>query len=1296
MSKTLPIFFCIFSLCFIGAVSAQSQSVAKEWNEQVLHAISADFARPTIHARNLFHTSIAMYDSWAAFEPAGNTYLLGKSIGTYTSEFSGVSIPENADSVREMAMSYAVYRIIEHRYALSPGIVAISDSIDTLMDELGYDPSLESTDYVNGGPAELGNYIASQIIEFGFQDGSNEAGNHSNLYYEPVNPPIEVEEPGNPEIIDPNRWQQITLSESIDQSGEIVPNTPDFLSPEWGDVIPFSMTEEDMTIQNRDGSDYKIYFDPGPPAFIDTTEGVCLESFYKWNFAMVPIWQSHLDVNDPTVWDISPASIGNIQTYPVLDEEYADFYDYLNGGDASTGYDTNPVTGLPYEPQMIKRADYARVLAEFWADGPSSVTPPGHWFKIYNEISEHELYQRSWMGIGPELNELEYDVRAYFALGGAMHDAAIAAWSIKGYYDYLRPVSAVRFMADLGQCSFLAQDNFHRGGIPLIDGFIETVDIGDPLAGASGQHVGKIKLYTWKGPDYIDDPETDQAGVGWILAENWWPYQRPSFVTPPFAGYVSGHSTYSRTAAELMELMTGSAFFPGGMSGFEVEQNEFLVFEEGPSETFELQWATYKDASDQCSLSRIWGGIHPPVDDIPGRFIGMELGPQSFNYADQIIQETRPYVLEFTSSNDELNAAFVGSELTITVDFDQEMDQAFLPELNFLEPEIGAALTQVSALWIGPSQFEYTYQLEDVLIEGVSTSYSVKGATGLTGVEQNPFLAQNPFSLDTKKPELLSVEFSDLIVNDEVVAEGQFSFTLNFSEPCSETIAIDLLAANDLSSSLIFNSENSAWTDSQTYVAVYDLTDQNTSSSNIDLEISACVDLLGNTMDPAIQENAFVLHTENPELIDISVNDDLLTIQDYGNTNLVVSLEFDEDMDQDVIPELLFTDQNPLETSLTYNAVNSSWISSNACEIHYLFFGLEEVEYSAINVSLENYRDFYGNGMSEPAISNLFAIDTKRPAVELVSPQSDVVSDQNVDAGQFWIDVEFSEFMDISQAALVLLTGEGIDNSLGINFGSSSWLNDTIFRASFDASDQNVEIQNIGVTVEFALDANGNSQDAFEQMGAFDLDTKNPELISFSSSDYFIDQSDIGNESFDFVLVFDEEMESNVFVDFSFSPADPVSSILQVNQPASELLNPFTHRVVFDVAESTELVPSVAVVASNAEDLAGNPMISFTFEDILTIDMQTLGFQDQSMEAGLSLFPNLVKSGDPVTLQLAHNVSNLTFRIRDLNGKVLQESKLGDLASGQHVIAISKFSAGVYLYEMAFDDKVYTGKLVIQ
>jgi hypothetical protein len=106
-------------------------------------------------------------------------------------------------------------------------------------------------------------------------------------------------------------------------------------------------------------------------------------------------------------------------------------------------------------------------------------------------------------------------------------------------------------------------------------------------------------------------------------------------VTPPFAGYVSGHSTFSRAAAEVLTLLTGDQFFPGGMGEFEVKANEFLVFEEGPSVDMTLQWATYKDASEQTSLSRIWGGIHPPADDLPGRLIGAQIGPQAYNLAER-------------------------------------------------------------------------------------------------------------------------------------------------------------------------------------------------------------------------------------------------------------------------------------------------------------------------------------------------------------------------------------------------------------------------------------------------------------------------------------------------------------------------------------------------------------------------------------------------------------------------------------------------------------------------------------
>ena len=621
---------------------AQSQhSVARLWNEAVLDGIRGDLARPTVHARNLFHTSLAMYDAWAAYSETDDTYLLGKTVHGFTCPFTGTPIPTDIQAARQEAISFAAYRLLRHRFAESPGWRDLFYETDLLMDSLGYDPGIESADY-KCGPAELGNYIAEQVIRYGLQDGSNEAGAYENRYYEPVNPPLFVEAPGNPDFLDLNRWQPLAFTQFIDQSGNPFGEfAPPFVSPEWGRVLPFSLDPDTAKVFNRDGGDYWVYHDPGPPPYLDTTAVGGLSEEYKWSFAMVAVWSSLLDPADGVLIDISPASVGNISAYPNDIYEYHDFYNFFEGGDTGQGYALNPKTGQPYAPQPVHRADYYRVLAEFWADGPDSETPPGHWFTIFNHVSDQPELVKKMRGSGPVLDALEWDVKGYFALGGAMHDVAISVWALKGWYDYVRPVSAIRGMAELGQSSDPALPNYHPGGLPLIPGYIELIGPGDPLQGQNGEYVNEIKIKAWRGPNFIDDPRTDVAGVGWVRAGFWWPYQRPTFVSPPFAGYVSGHSTYSRAAAEVLTAMTGDPFFPGGLGEFHCPKNEFLVFEDGPSTDLTLQWAAYRDAADQCSLSRIYGGIHPPADDIPGRRIGQEIGVQAFQFAEQYFNKTK-------------------------------------------------------------------------------------------------------------------------------------------------------------------------------------------------------------------------------------------------------------------------------------------------------------------------------------------------------------------------------------------------------------------------------------------------------------------------------------------------------------------------------------------------------------------------------------------------------------------------------------------------------------------------------
>jgi len=599
-------------------------SVARQWNEAMLDSIRNDFARPVVHARNLFHVSAAMYDAWAVYDDTADTYLTHESHDPP----SGMTVQQ----AREEAISHAAYRVLKARFAVAPGADKIMPMLDQLMIDLGYDPDFKGT--IGDSPAAIGNRIAYNMLAFGLTDGANEQQDYANQVYEPVNPPLIPDFPGNPEIKFPNRWQPLSLEFFIDQAGNPVPvDIREFLGAEWGAVVPFALREDDLVLyEGDDGYTYWVYHDPGPPPYLNKDE------YYKWGIEMVSMWSSHCDPSDGAFIDISPASFGNAEL-PEPDA-YEQYYDREQGGDWGTGYDVNPVTGEPYEEQVVPRGDYARVLAEFWADGPDSETPPGHWFTILNYVTDQLAPQQKKLNNqGPVLDALEWDIKTYFIMGGAMHDAAITAWGAKGWYDYIRPISSIRYMADQGQASDPDLPNYDPEGIRLIPGFIElvteeTVQKGgkhEHLAGDNNENVGKIALYAWRGPDFIDDSETDTAGVGWILAENWWPYQRPTFVTPPFAGYVSGHSTFSRAAAEIMTFMTGSPYFPGGMGEFPCPEDEFLVFEDGPSVDITLQWATYRDASDQCSLSRIWGGIHPPADDIPGRIMGKALAPDAIN-----------------------------------------------------------------------------------------------------------------------------------------------------------------------------------------------------------------------------------------------------------------------------------------------------------------------------------------------------------------------------------------------------------------------------------------------------------------------------------------------------------------------------------------------------------------------------------------------------------------------------------------------------------------------------------------
>ncbi|HZW00286.1 MAG TPA: vanadium-dependent haloperoxidase [Candidatus Deferrimicrobium sp.] len=575
----------------------RSHSVARLWDDAILDAIRRDTPRPTVHARNLYHTSAAMWDAWAAYDPLAD--------GVFVDEKTVLEDPAAVQAAREEAISYAAYRVLRHRYAGATGGKESLREFDRLMGSLCYPVGRATTEGTS--PAALGNRIADTIIRTTLKDGSLEKKGYQSGYV-PVNDPLIVELPGTV-MNDPNRWQPLALEVSYTQNGLPLPVGPQqAVTPHWGNVTSFALPPSDVR---------GLPIDPGTPPLLGDPVG---DREYKDGALGVIRFSAMLDPRDGETVDISPAVLG---ANPL-------------GTNDGTGHVLNPVTGQPYEADVVSRADFARVLAEFWADGPNSETPPGHWNTIANGVTDSPGFERRLGGQGEVLDPLEWDVKMYLALNGAVHDAGVAAWGCKGHYDTVRPISMIRYMGGLGQSSDPTRPAYHPDGLTLEDGLVEVVTEESAAPGERHEHladhVGEIAIRTWTGNP--EDPENGLGGVDWIRAVEWVPYQLPTFVTPAFPAYVSGHSTFSRAAAEVLTAMTGSEYFPGGLGSWTIPAGD-LDFEAGPSRDVPLQWATYYDAADQAGLSRLYGGIHIAADDFRGRVMGSQCGKDAWQMANR-------------------------------------------------------------------------------------------------------------------------------------------------------------------------------------------------------------------------------------------------------------------------------------------------------------------------------------------------------------------------------------------------------------------------------------------------------------------------------------------------------------------------------------------------------------------------------------------------------------------------------------------------------------------------------------
>lgn len=241
-------------------------------------------------------------------------------------------------------------------------------------------------------------------------------------------------------------------------------------------------------------------------------------------------------------------------------------------------------------------SDRQKMIAEFWADGPGTTNPPGHWYGIALDISIQYTMT------------LRRTVNLLFALSNANYDAGVLTWTAKRLYDSVRPITAIQCLNS------------------------------------------NVQVKAWRGP---------YKGSGMINGSIWQPYQAPTFVTPGFAEWPSGHSSFSSASATILKNFFGdddfglvvtitkgkSLFEPKilhGHAGYiagvtDIPNIGYNTTGYSPSTDITFYYQTYDDAANCAAQSRLYGGIHYTRGRDDGARIGRKVGQKVWNeYVDLV------------------------------------------------------------------------------------------------------------------------------------------------------------------------------------------------------------------------------------------------------------------------------------------------------------------------------------------------------------------------------------------------------------------------------------------------------------------------------------------------------------------------------------------------------------------------------------------------------------------------------------------------------------------------------------
>ena len=274
--------------------------------------------------------------------------------------------------------------------------------------------------------------------------------------------------------------------------------------------------------------------------------------------------------------------------------------------------------------------------------------------------------------------------------------------------------------------------------------------------------------------------------------------------------------------------------------------NSFIL-KEGPSVNVTLQWASYRDAADQCSLSRIWGGIHPPVDDIPGRMIGEQIGEMCFSKADSIFSVTLASLASSTISDTIINSYDAGTSVNLNLTFNIPMDTSGSPQIVLSPANLYQVISINQIYWVDSFELQMEMDVNNNILEQFSSLIRIQGLDAGNGMHLPEINLENYFIVDTKLPEITSFIGDLPILSDNDLSNG-YQCVIQLDEDCNVNLSPTFVFSgiDYLNPTITENQSN--WISAQEYQATFNVADFNENVSSVDVLIENIRDEHGNPL----------------------------------------------------------------------------------------------------------------------------------------------------------------------------------------------------------------------------------------------------------------------------------------------------------------------------------------------------------------------------------------------------------------------------------------------------------------